>query len=116
MLDGKRQADFDRFRRDYPVFQYKQYEILRGEGAVTLRYTFEIPGLCSFTPQTTIETENLTLLNDPECPAAQELAFSLGMVEAVSYMKATCSPRMEVLWMRMTSPGGRGFTITGWAR
>lgn len=97
MLDGKRQADFDRFRRDYPVFQYKQYEILRGEGTVALRYTFEIPGLCSFAPQTTIETGNLTLLNDPECPAAQELAFSLGMVEAVSYMKAACSPRMEVL-------------------
>lgn len=97
MLDGKRQADFDRFRREYPVFQYQKFEIIPERGAVTLRYTFEIPGLCTFTPQTTVETANLTLLNDPDCPAARELAFSLGMVEAVSYMKAACSPRMEVL-------------------
>lgn len=97
MLDGKRQADFERFRREYPVFRYRQYEIIPSAGAVTLRYTFEIPGLCSFTPQTTVETAVLELLNDPACPAARELAFSLGMVEAVSYMKATCSPRMEVL-------------------
>ena len=97
MLDGKRQADFERFRREYPVFRYRQYEIIPSAGAVTLRYTFEIPGLCSFTPQTTVETAALELLNDPDCPAARELAFSLGMVEAVSYMKATCPPRMEVL-------------------
>lgn len=97
MLDGKRQADFDRFRREYPVFQYKKVEILRDGAAVTLRYTFEIPGLCSFTPQVTVETANLELLNEPDCPAARELAFALGMVEAVSYMKAACSPHMEVL-------------------
>lgn len=96
MLDGERQADFERLRREYPVFQYRGYEIIPAQGSVTLRYTFAIPGLCTFTPQTVIDTRWLALLNAPDCPAARELAFSLGMVEAVSYLKAACCPRMEV--------------------
>lgn len=92
-----RRDTFFRLREEHPVFRYESYEIRPAADTITLSYRFSIPGLCVFTPCTTIHTAGLPALNNPQSPTAQALAFSLGMVEAVSYLKCTCSPRMEVL-------------------
>ena len=36
------------FRRDYPAFHYKSYHIQKDDGRITLRFDFEIPGLCTW--------------------------------------------------------------------
>ncbi len=84
------------FRRDYPAFHYKSYHIQKDDGRITLRFDFEIPGLCTFSPTTVIETGNLSLMNPPDDEAARELVFSLGLVECVSYLKAVCPERLVV--------------------
>lgn len=92
------QEKFESFRKQYPVFIYKDYHISAKDGEyVELTYDFEVPGLCEFHPSNRIRTSNLEIINDPESETARHLAFSLGMVELVSYWKPMCSPNVEVL-------------------
>mgnify|MGYP000443611600 FL=1 len=92
------QEKFESFRKQYPVFIYKDYHIFVKDGEyVELTYDFEVSGLCEFHPSNRIRTSNLEIINDPESETARHLAFSLGMVELVSYWKPMCSPNVEVL-------------------
>lgn len=88
--------DFHSLRRQYPVFAYNGYDISRTPDGILLTFDFAFDGLCRFRPQTRIVTENLHILNGFDAPAAQAIVFSLGLVEAVSYYKAVCSPVFEV--------------------
>lgn len=91
------QEKFDAFRKQYPVFVYRDYhiEIVDGE-YVQLTYDFEIPGLCEFHPSNKIRTSNLEIINSPNSVTAHKIAFSLGMVELVSYWKTACPPTVEI--------------------
>ena len=85
-----------RFRQQYPDFIYHSYEILPTKDNITLRYHFEIPGLCDFHPQTSIDIRNLPFLRASDDEYAQRLAFLLGMTECVSYFKAVLPERLIV--------------------
>ena len=84
------EKNFAQLRKTYPTFTYERYEIEKIGTRVKLTFHFSIDGLCTFAPSTEIETENLQILNEPDSPDAQAIAFSLGMVELVSYWKAAC--------------------------
>lgn len=84
------EKNFAQLRKTYPTFTYERYEIEKIGTRVKLTFHFSIDGLCTFTPSTEIETENLQILNAPDSPDAQAIAFSLGMVELISYWKAAC--------------------------
>lgn len=88
--------DFHSLRRQYPVFAYDGYDISRTCDGILLSFDFSFDGLCRFRPQTRIVTENLDIINVFDSPAARAIVFSLGLVEAVSYYKAVCSPVFEV--------------------
>lgn len=89
----------DRFlalQKQYPVFSYDDFSIERAGTRLRLTFSFSVEGLCRFAPTTEIETENLTLLNDPQGPLARRFVFALGLVELISYWKAACPRRVEV--------------------
>ena len=88
--------DFDELRRSYPVFHYDGYDISRTEDGILLSFDFGFDALAQFRPQTRIVTDNLTIVNDFDSPTAHAIVFALGLVEAVSYYKAVCSPVFEV--------------------
>ena len=86
---------FKTFREDYPEFIYKSFELSETDETVNIKYNFEITDLAEFSPQWKIKKSNpkpVTL-----DPVLRKLAFSLGMVELVSYWKITCSPTVKVL-------------------
>lgn len=81
---------FERFREENPVFIYKAYHITETGNTVEVDYEFSIPGLAEFRPGWSFpKPEGVSVKNDR---TFERLAFSLGMAEAVSYWKATCSP------------------------
>ncbi|MCM1132861.1 MAG: hypothetical protein NC340_05270 [Ruminococcus flavefaciens] len=81
---------FERFRNDFPVFIYKNCDISESNDTINVEYVFEIPGLTVFnTGWSFAKPENFTTENNL---TFERLAFSLGMAEAISYWKATCSP------------------------
>lgn len=87
-------SKFEQFRKDFPVFIYKSYNITESENTIDIHYTFEIPELAQFNPSWTFKKpENFTAENNL---TFERLAFSLGMAEAVSYWKAVCSPVVRV--------------------
>lgn len=85
---------FERFRNDFPTFVFKSYNISESDNTIEVDYLFEITGLAEFHPSWSFtKPENFTTENDL---TFEHLAFSLGMAEAISYWKATCSPVMRV--------------------
>ena len=90
------QKTFSELRKTYPTFTYERYAIERAGTRIKLTFYFSVDGLCTFAPSTEIETENLTVLNDPESETAQAIVFALGMTELVSYWKAACPPTVIV--------------------
>jgi len=89
-------SHFNALRTKHPVFHYHSYRIEQQNGQVALRYDFSIENLCEFHPVTIIDTHNFALLNCPDSPEAQDLVFSLGLVELISYWKCACPPEIVV--------------------
>ncbi|MGI6546177.1 MAG: UDP-N-acetylmuramoyl-L-alanine--D-glutamate ligase [Fastidiosipilaceae bacterium] len=87
---------YQELRDIWPVFIYKSFDMFFENKTVRIVWHFEIPGLADFHPEINIPTEHLELLNDPLSRTAHELAFSMGMVELVSYWKTTCSPHVVI--------------------
>lgn len=85
---------YNKFRQDFPVFTYKNYSVEETADTVKIGYTFTIDGLAEFTPSWVFpKPADFTVRSDL---TFERLAFSLGMAEAVSYWKATCSPIFRV--------------------
>ncbi len=84
---------YGKLRRQYPHFFYRKYEIEEAGDQLKATFHFEIEGLSSFSPQWTFRK--------PDCAEAvdglmEQMIFSLGMVELVSYWKITCPPLVTV--------------------
>lgn len=92
---AERMEDFLKFRAEYPEFVYESYRYEEHEGRLDIVYGFRVPGLAEFHPTWSIPMlEGTCPAVDPE--ALDELAFSLGLVELVSYWKAACPPLVRV--------------------
>lgn len=85
----------DKLRKEYPDFKYNYYQIKETESNIVIKFGFEIVGLEKFEPQITIEKKEFNFKNLTS-KKTQRLVFFLGMVEAISYFKATCSPNFYI--------------------
>ncbi|HHX36483.1 MAG TPA: hypothetical protein GX717_00705, partial [Clostridiaceae bacterium] len=109
---------FAQLRRDYPKFIYHGYQLSLSDAAVQMSWDFEIVGLTRFQPRVSIPLHGNMAVYDPLSPVAHRLVFYMGMVELVSYWKATCSPHVivaagdltpgEVEWWKDLYFGGLG--------
>lgn len=87
---------YETIRKNYPLFRYKGYSLKNDGENIYISYDFETEGLTTFCPEIRIDTKNLPVINAFDAPVGRKIIFNLGMVEAVSYLKATCSPNMQV--------------------
>ncbi|MCM1314576.1 MAG: hypothetical protein NC040_01425 [Muribaculaceae bacterium] len=84
---------YETFREKYPVFIYKSFKITENADTVEISYEFSIPELVDFRPSWSFPKPHVTVSDDI---IFKNLAFSLGMAEAVSYWKAVCSPEFRI--------------------
>lgn len=87
---------YTQLRKDYPEFIYHGYQIKEEKERICLEYDFEILGLSSFHPTWEFpkkDEENRKYADDS---TFRNLAFSLGMVELISYWKIACPPKVIV--------------------
>src|SRR5437763_5377371 len=88
-------ADAERLRRQYPVFEYLGFDATSSTSSLAIRFRFRIPPDIEFAPTLTLrDTPPLGRIID--APAFRTLVFNLGLVEMLSYWKATCSPSIHV--------------------
>lgn len=91
---------YNRLRLEYPVFEYEGFNLRVSGNDLAIEFEYNIPGLCRFRPVSVIKTRNLVpglekLIADRD-PLIENLAFNIGMIELVSYWKATCSPTIVI--------------------
>ena len=82
-------------RKEYPVFYYNSYNIVDEGSNIKIEYEFEIPGLTKFNPVTKILKKDFKF-KSINSNIVKNIVFNLGMIEAISYYKATCSPEVVV--------------------
>lgn len=86
---------FETLRNNYPRFIYKKYNIFEEKDKIIIEYKFEIENLCEFSPKIEILKKNFKFKN-LYSKTAENIIFNIGMVEAISYFKATCSPQFII--------------------
>lgn len=91
----KNQAKFTELRVKYPEFHYRSFKVREDGEAIYLEYEFEIPNLAKFHPNLKILKKHLDF-KSIDSAVVRNLAFQIGMVELVSYWKASCAPKVVV--------------------
>jgi UDP-N-acetyl-alpha-D-muramoyl-L-alanyl-L-glutamate epimerase len=89
-------AKVEQLRRKHPRFIYHSFTVERAGGALKLRFHFTIEPNLEFTPETVIEAVDWDRINALSPGLLELLVFHLGLVEMLSYWKATCSPELLV--------------------
>ena len=87
---------FITLRQKYPIFEYNSYDIKETENSFLVSYDFVVPGLTSFKPTWEFPKPQGKTLDYASKDVLNKAIFNLGMVEVVSYLKATCSPTLIV--------------------
>ena len=87
--------NFEDLRNEYPRFIYNKYDILDEQDKIIIKYDFEIENLTKFNPRVEILKKEF-LFKDINSNLVKNMVFNLGMVEAISYFKATCSPQFVI--------------------
>ena len=89
-----RQDFYQKCRLDYPTFTYEGYKYDLDESGISMTFDFSIDGLKEFHPTWFIpRINNISDLNQE---LIDDMVFSLGMVELVSYWKITCAPTVII--------------------
>ena len=88
---------FDELREQYHSFLYKDFLAERIGKSYRVAYHFSIPGLCNFESMW-----EFPIKTEVEEEILQQLFFSLGMVETISYWKCACPKNLIVQCGSMT--------------
>ena len=86
---------FESLRKNYPKFIYNSYKIVDEDEKICIEYDFEIENLSKFNPKVEILKKEF-VFKDINSNKVKNIVFNLGMVEAISYFKATCSPQFVI--------------------
>ena len=86
--------NFVELREKYPNFIYSSYSIQDEGDKIVIGFEFEIENLAKFNPHIEILKKNFNFkpINDK----VRNIVFNMGMIEAMSYFKATCSPQFLI--------------------
>lgn len=93
--------NFLELRQKYPNFFYNSYKIEEDTEKIYIEYEFEIENLTKFNPKIEILKKEF-ILKDIKKDIVKNIVFNLGMVEAISYFKATCSPQFFIKCGKLT--------------
>ena len=86
---------FESLRTKYPKFIYNNYKIMDEKDKICIEYDFEIENLTKFNPRVEILKKEFEF-KDINSNKVKNIVFNLGMVEAISYFKAVCSPQFVI--------------------
>lgn len=88
------QEKFNDLRKKYPEFIYEKYQISYEDNFLHLKYFFNVPGLTYFYPE--IKLSKNYLKTDYNNDYLEYLVFQIGLIELISYVKATCSKNIVI--------------------
>ncbi len=101
MLSTRNDSKFNQLREIYPVFTFEGYFYTLKQGNLHIRYHFHLDDKIAFYPRYEFPLPVKSLDQIPE-NCLSNLVFHLGMVEVISYWKATCSPVLHIKPFKLT--------------
>lgn len=96
MLKTNNQENFTKFRNEYPLFKYNNYNYNLSGNKLTFSFEFKLTDEIVFRPASTIILPEIPQHEKKINMLIENLVFHIGMIELVSYWKATCSPVIQV--------------------
>ncbi|OGD86877.1 hypothetical protein A2870_03230 [Candidatus Curtissbacteria bacterium RIFCSPHIGHO2_01_FULL_41_11] len=84
------------FREKHPKFLYESFSYKIEDNSLVISFLFKIYPDIEFNPRVTIENINQTIFSNLDSKVLDNFVFNLGLVEMISYWKATCSPIIEI--------------------
>jgi 7-cyano-7-deazaguanine synthase in queuosine biosynthesis len=84
-------------RKKYPKFIYNSFDFRFKKNGFEICFDFKIEPDIQFSPKILIGGITEKEIKRAGERALKNLIFNLGMIEALSYWKATCSPKIEIL-------------------
>lgn len=95
MLDGNNNNKALMFREKYPNFIYHSFNIDNNDNEINIKYHFEIEGLKEFYPTIKIPKKEYIIKNIDD-NILNNLVFHIGLIEMISYYKATLSKNIII--------------------
>lgn len=89
-----RQDFYKKCREDYPTFTYQGFSYNLDESGISMTFDFSIDGLSEFHP--TWYIPRINPVDEINTELIEDMVFSLGMVELVSYWKIACPPTVII--------------------
>lgn len=83
-------------RKRYPSFIYQSFRVLHKNRDLIISYSFKIEPDIKFNPKILIHGVTNKLFKKLDKKIIDNFAFNLGLIEMLSYWKATCSPKMLI--------------------
>jgi len=87
---------FKKLQKEYPAFIYEKYEWGIVKGNLNISFDFKIEPGIQFNPKVVIENIPQSRIKSLNKKVIDNLVFHLGLIELLSYWKATCSPKVEI--------------------
>jgi UDP-N-acetyl-alpha-D-muramoyl-L-alanyl-L-glutamate epimerase len=97
-----KQQLYEDLRKKYPVFVFHDFNYTLGKHSLKAEFTFELPGSHSFKPTLDIPHRDFIDPSGLGRSDLDNLVFHIGLVELVSYWKATCSPKVIIRPFRLS--------------
>lgn len=83
-------------REKHPVFSYENFAYKQEDSHLVISFSFKISPGIEFNPHIKIEDINNEQFTNIDKKVLENFIFNLGLVEMISYWKATCSPKIEI--------------------
>lgn len=88
--------NFIRLRQQHPRFIYRKYSISMDKSELRFRFRFEIEPTIFFEPEIVLTGVDQQRISRLDPAVLNNIAFHLGLIESLSYWKATCSPEFVI--------------------
>jgi len=88
---------YEVLRKKYPKFVYKKYSWKVSDNNLNISFDFKIEPDIYFQPKVVIENVKESQIKRVGNRILDNFIFNLGLIELLSYWKATCSPEIEIL-------------------
>lgn len=96
MIKSDNRESFTKYREKYPVFTYDSYSYLLDGNRLSFEFLFKLGDEIVFKPQASITVPQIPQLRENIHPLLNNIIFNIGLIELVSYWKATCSPTIMI--------------------
>ena len=91
-----RNDDFIALRKKFPQFSFDSFAIHHEKDKIDFAYSFSISDRYFFEPKIIIPIKPFFKIKELNPEHLNILAFHVGMIELISYWKASCSPLIKI--------------------